>query len=125
MDGKMVGWADIRINESSPGHTDGMTDVVTDNTTYERKLHKLNCIHTQNHLVVENHMHAYSGKSKGESSNSTRPSSVSLSPSLLPPSTTMSELAVDVADVHAVFDALPLQNKSVLMCLVWKKTDNL
>ena len=38
MDGKMVGWADIRINESCPGHTDGMRDVVIDNTTYERKL---------------------------------------------------------------------------------------
>lgn len=51
----------------------------------------------------------YSGKSTGESSNSARLSSLSLSPSLLPPSTTMSELAVDVADVHAVFDALTLK----------------
>lgn len=77
----------------------------------------------------------YSGKSKGESSNPTRSLSLSLSPSLLPPSTTMSELAVDVAEVHAVFEALPLQNKSFLMrsviylpnayyekCKFWMKT---
>ena len=81
----------------------------------------------QNYPLVTSHMHTtYSGKSKGESSNPTRLSSSSIRASLLPPSTTMSELAVEVADVHAVFDALPLQNKSILMHLVWmKKTYNL
>ena len=40
-----------------------------------------------------------------------RLSPLSLSPSLLSPSTIMSELAVDVADVPAVFEALSLQLK--------------
>ena len=41
----------------------------------------------------------------GESSKPTRLSSLSLNSSLLPPSTTMSELAVDVADAQGVFEA--------------------
>lgn len=45
----------------------------------------------------------------GESSNSTgRVLSLSLNPSLLPPSGTISELALDVTDVTAVFEALSL-----------------
>ena len=55
---------------------------------------------------------AYSGKRREESSNSSgRVLSLSLSPSLLPPSRTISELAVDVADVTAVFEVLSLSKK--------------
>ena len=58
---------------------------------------------------------AYSGKRREESSNSSgRVLSLSLSPSLLPPSRTISELAVDVADVTAVFEVLSLSKKGFI-----------
>lgn len=69
---------------------------------------------------------AYSGKRRGESSNSSgRVLSLSLSPSLLPPSRTISELAVDVADVTAVFEVLSLSKKKEFYQLVYQEITKL